>query len=89
MCPETNKRPKHKYQTEAPHASAKARISVDWPLGRASPTPGADGGGDGTISRDGESVPSGGILSGKPVAVALMNLARATTSDGVDQMGDS
>ena len=29
------------------------------------------------------------MLSGNPVAVALMNLARATTRDGVDQMGDS
>ena len=37
----------------------------------------------------GESDPSGGMPSGKPVAVAFMNFAKATTRGGEDQTGDT
>ena len=37
----------------------------------------------------GESVSIGGMLSRKPVVVVWMNLARATTREGDDQMDDS
>ena len=37
----------------------------------------------------GKSVPSGGMPSGKPVAIAFMNFAKATTRGGEDQMGDA
>ena len=40
-------------------------------------------------SSGGEAVPIGGILSGKLVAVGLMNLANPTTSVGEDQTCDS
>ena len=64
-------------------------MSVDWSVGVGTPI-GAGRGEKGTaVSRVGELVPNRGMLSGKPVAVALMNLAKATTSDRVDQMGDS
>ena len=37
----------------------------------------------------GESVPRGGMPSGKPVAVAFMNFARATVRAGEDQTGEA
>ena len=84
------KQTKYHLQTEAPHGSANARMSVPWSKGGAVPKgAGRRVGGGWAVWRVGEPVPSGGILSGKPVVVALMNLARATTSAGVDQMGDS
>ena len=36
-----------------------------------------------------ESVPRGGMPSGNPVAVDLMNFAKATTRGGEDQTGDA
>ena len=37
----------------------------------------------------GVSTSSGGMPSGKPVAIAFMNFARATTRWGEDQMGEA
>ena len=42
-----------------------------------------------SLFRVGEPMPRGGILSGEPVAVALTNLTRATSSVGEVQIGDS
>ena len=42
-----------------------------------------------TLSRVGDPIPSGGISSGKPVVVALINLAIATRREGEDQIGAS
>ena len=72
----------------APQADANAETKVSmcsgrWGGGRAASQGEASG------VRYGDSVPSGGILSGKPVAVALMNFARATTKGGEDQTGDA
>ena len=74
--------------TVAPPADANAETTVSMCSGGW-----GDGGavwmGDASRVMYGESVPSGGIPSGKPVAVALMNFAKATTRRGEDQMGDA
>ena len=46
-------------------------------------------GGEGGGVVNGESDPRGGMPSGKPVAVAFMNFARATTRGREDQTGEA
>ena len=72
----------------APQADANAETNASMCCG------GGGGGGAAWLGeasgvRYGESVPSGGMPSGKPVAVALMNFARARTRGGEDQTGDA
>ena len=76
---------------EAPQAATKARMSNNGSAGEGFPRGicGDSNGGGGSASRVGESVPNGGMLSGNPVAVALMNLASAIVRAGDDQPGDS
>ena len=72
----------------APQADANAETKVSmWSGGCGVGSAARPGEASGV--RHGESVPSGGIPSGKPVAVALMNFARATTRGGEDQTGDA
>ena len=71
----------------APQADANAETRASM-CGVGWEDEGAAGVGEAGGVRHGESVPSGGMPSGNPVAVALMNFARATTRGGEDQTGD-
>ena len=71
-------------------AAAKAAARVAGVASGGPPSWGLSGtGGSLALSRVGESVPRGGMLSGKPVAVALMNFAIVTRRAREVQRGES
>ena len=74
-------------ETTAPQASANAATKAS--ESRGGRLRAAVGRGDAEGDEYGESVPSGGMPSGNPVAVAFMNFARATVRGGEDQTGES
>ena len=74
---------------EALHAAANAVTRAWERWGSGTWCLGGSGPGEAGGVTYGESVPSGGMLSGNLVAVAFMNFAKAITSGGEDQTGDA
>ena len=73
----------------APQAVVKATVR-EWMSGHMACAPaGAEGIAAEAGTKVGDPTPTGGMPSGNPVVVALMNLASATVSAGVDQMRES